>query len=383
MGLFNRKKAEVIRYKFITEAGNGFFSFNGNLYQSDIVRSCIRPFARAVGKLAPKHIRNDVTIDEPYMRMLLQEPNPLMSGQMFQAKMATILALNHNAFAFIQRDENGIPIGIYPIICHSAEAHFNDGNLHLDFQLLNGKSLRANYEDVIHLREDFFTNDIFGENSAKVLLPLMEVVVTMDQGVIKAIKNGAVIRWILKLKQQLRPEDIKRKQREFVESYMDVESDTAIGAAAVDSTMDATQVEPKDYVPNAAQTDRTLERIYSYFNTNKKIIQSSYNEDEWNAYYESVIEPTAIQLSNEYTRKLFTRRERGYGNRIVFDSCLLQYASMKTKVGLVQMVDRGALTPNEWRKVFNLSPLEGGDVPLLRKDTGVRGKEENKDGEED
>ena len=113
----------------------------------------------------------------------------------------------------------------------------------------------------------------------------------------------------------------------------------------------------------------TTERIYSFFNTNKKIVQSSYNEDEWISYYEARIEPDAMQMSNEYTRKLFTRRERGFGNQIIFEASSLQYASMKTKLNLMQMVDRGAMTPNEWRVIMNMTPLPGGDEPIRRLDT--------------
>lgn len=117
--------------------------------------------------------------------------------------------------------------------------------------------------------------------------------------------------------------------------------------------------------------DKTLQRIYSLLGTNEKIIQSKFTEDEWISYFEAKIEPIAIQLSNEYTRKIFSRRERGFGNKIIFEASNLQYASMNTKLQLVQMVDRGALTPNEWREVFNLAPIKGGDEPIRRLDTAV------------
>ena len=86
-------------------------------------------------------------------------------------------------------------------------------------------------------------------------------------------------------------------------------------------------------------------------------------------FKEAEIEPDEIQLGEEYTRKIFTRRERGHGNRIYFEAANLQYASMQTKLGLQAMVDRGALTPNEWRAVLNLAPLPGGDNPIRRLDT--------------
>ncbi len=115
----------------------------------------------------------------------------------------------------------------------------------------------------------------------------------------------------------------------------------------------------------------TMQRIYSFFNTNEKIVQSKYDENEWNSYYESEIEPLATQMSGEFTRKLFSRKERGFGNKIIFEASNLQYASMSTKLDLLQMVDRGAMTPNEWRKVMNMGPIEGGDKAIRRLDTAV------------
>lgn len=200
----------------------------------------------------------------------------------------------------------------------------------------------------------------------------MEVVSTTDQGIVKAITNSSVVRWLLKFTTSMRPEDIKSQTKDFVDSFLSVEN--GVGAAGVDAKADAKQIDPKDYVPNAAVIDRTTQRIYSFFNTNDKIVQSKYTEDEWNAYYESEIEPVAMQWSSEDTRKLFTRRERGFGNKIIYSANNLQYASMSTKLGLQAMVDRGAMTPNEWREVLNLPPVEDGDNPLRRLDTVAIGK---------
>lgn len=356
----------------ITERGNGFYSWNGKLYHSDIVRSCIRPRAKAMGKLVAKHIRigkNGIEVNpEPYMRFLLEEPNPFMSGQVLQEKIANQLSLNNNAFILIVRDEYGLPVELYPIPCSGVDAVYKNNELYLKFYFLNGNINTFPYTEIIHLRDDFCDNDIFGESPAKTLTSLMEIVNTTDQGIIKAIRNSGVVRWLLKYTQSLRPEDLKKNVEDFVNNYLSIESST-FGAAGVDAKADAIRIEPRDYVPNAAQIDRTTQRIYAFFNTNEKIVHSNYTEDEWISYYESRIEPDAIQMSNEYTRKLFTRRERGFGNQIIFEASSLQYASMKTKLNLMQMVDRGAMTPNEWRAIMNMAPLPGGDEPIRRLDT--------------
>ena len=356
----------------ITERGNGFYNWNGKLYQSDIVRACIRPKVKAVGKLLAKHIRNDgktiQTNPEAYMRFLLEEPNPYMSGQVLQEKVATQLALNNNAFILIIRDELGLPCELYPVPCTGVEAKYMQENLYLKFYLQNGRILEAPYSEVIHLRDDFYDNDIFGESPAEALVSLMNIVTTADQGIVKAIKNGNTIRWLLKYKVMLKPDDVKNRTDEFVKSFLSTENGNG-AAAGVDNGTEAQQIEPKDYVPNAAQTDRTVQRLYSFFNTNENIVQSKANEDEWNAYYELQIEPLALQMRNEYTRKLFTRKQRSFGNYITFDASNLQCASITTKLALQAMVDRGALTPNEWRDTFNLAPVDGGDKPLRRLDT--------------
>lgn len=373
--IFGKKQAPTTtRFEMINDNGGGFFSWHGDIYQSDIIRACIRPKAKAVGKLIAKHIRdngNEFKINpEPYIRFILEEPNPLMTGQMFQEKMAIQLELNHNAFAYIKRDDFGYATEIYPIPCTTVEvvegAH---GDIFLKFYFKNGKQMTIPYADVIHLRKDFNDNDFFGEHPGNALSQLMEIVTTTDQGIVKAIKNSAVVKWILKFKSVLKQEDIDNQVKNFVNNYLNIANDG--GAASSDPRYDLEQVKPEAFVPDSKQMQETVQRIYNFFNTNDKIIQSKYNEDEWNAYYESEIEPFAMQLAGEYTRKLFSRKERGFGNKIIFESSSLQYASMSTKMNLVQMVDRGSLTPNEWRAILSLGPIEGGDKPIRRLDTAL------------
>lgn len=380
MGFFRKREPtknekvgkEVL--KMVNMWGEHYYSWDGKLYNSDIVRSCIRPKVKAIGKLVGKHIRekdNDITVNpDANIRFLLSEPNPYMTGQQFQEKIANQLCLNNNAFILIVRDENGKPMQLYPIPCDTCETEYKNDVLYLKFHYRNGNIRTFLYDEIIHLRQDYNNHDIFGESPAEALKGMMEVIGTIDQGIIKAIKNSGIIRWLLTFNQSMRDEDIKKNVKNFVDNYLTVESETW-GAAGVDAKATATRVEPKDYVPNSMQTKETINRIYSFFNTNEKIVQSKWTEDEWNAYYEAEIEPFAIQLGDTYTVRLFSRKERGCGNKIVFEASNLQCASLNSKLALVAMVDRGAMVPNEWRAVLNLAPIEGGDQPIRRLDTQV------------
>lgn len=391
--LFHRKNSGVTvtpEYKLVTNYGNGFFGWNGKVYESDIIRSAIEVKATTIGKAVAKHIRSgagdSIAVNpDVYIQFLLSDPNPLMSGQMLQEKMITQLELNNNAFAFVQNDANGMPTAIWPIVANSVEAiQDNQGNLYLKFYMPNAQTYIFPYSQVIHLRKDFNKDEIFGESNGPTLAPLMEIVTTTDQGIVSAIKNSAAVRWLLKFNTAMRPEDIEKNTKAFVASYLQTQKDQdSIGAAGVDAKTDATQLQPTDFVPNAKQMDATVDRIYSIFHTNKAIVQSSYTENQWISYYESQIEPVIRQMSEQWTSRLFNRRQRSFGNSIVFESSDLSYASMQTKLSLVQLVDRAVMTPNELRGFFNLSPVPDGDKMLLRKDTGTVPSATDSDGAPD
>lgn len=380
MGLFRKReptkneKAHKEIIKMVNTWGEHYYTWDGKLYNSDIVRACLRPKVKAIGKLVGKHIRDSdeglKVNPEANIRFLLSEPNPYMTGQQFQEKVANQLSLNNNAFILVIRDENRKPMQLYPMPCDFCETVYKDDELYLRFQYRNGNVKVFPYTDIIHLRQDYNENDIFGSSPAPALKNMMEVIGTIDQGIIKAIKNSGIIRWLLTFTQSMRTEDIKKYVKEFVDNYLSVDSDTW-GAAGVDAKANAIRVEPKDYVPNALQTKETIQRIYSFFNTNENIVQSKWTEDEWNAYYEAEIEPIAIQMGQTYSVKLFTRKERAYGNQIVFEASNLQCASLRSKLELLAMVDRGAMTPNEWRATLNMAPIEGGNKPIRRLDTQV------------
>lgn len=390
MGIFNRKKNAAIAtgYKIITDQGEGFYSWNGNLYKSDVVRAAIRPKARAIGKTIGKHIRETVNEDgtktlqvnpEPYIRFLLEEPNPYMTGQMLQEKLAVQLELNNNAFAYIMRDENGYPMEIYPITTSSCKAFYDKQNeLYIQFVIKNRRTVNIRYTNIIHLRKDYNAHEIFGDSPAEALTELMEIVTTTDQGIVKAIKNSNIIKWLLKFNSNLKEKDLKKNVKAFNDMFLSIDSETG-GAAGTDGKFDAQQIEPKDYVPNALLTDRTIKRIYSFFNTNEKIVQGTYSENEWISYYEGSVEPDVMQLSNEYKRKIFSRRQRGCGNKIIFEAANLTFASMSTKLGLAKFVELGIFNPNEVREILNYAPREGGDEYVRRLDT----RPTSEDGKED
>ena len=378
--LTGRRREKNI-FKMMTATNESTFVYNGRVYESDLVRSCLRPYVKGMGKIVGKHIRETIQEDgtkkldvnpEVYMRFLLEEPNPYMTFQKLTEKMAINLKLNGNAFALIVRDDNGVPRELYPLPAAGVQTEWINGEtLGVRFYLHSGSSPIFPYSDLIHMRGDFYDHDILGDPIAPALVPLMECVGTIDKGIIDAVKNSSIVRWLLKINGGMRDEDIKSYAKTFAENYLSIENSATLGVAAVDAKAEAKQIEPKDYVPNASIIDRQRQRILEIFNTNDDILQSKDSGDVWNAYYEHEIEPDVRQWSDEFTRKLFTRRQRAFGNSIIFEAYNLTHASFNAKLALKDMVDRGSMSENEWRSVFNMAPKEDGDTFMRRLDTAV------------
>lgn len=388
--IFGRRPSQEQKVQTQLRMLNGyapvFTTFSGDAYDSDVVRSAVDAIARNAAKLKAKHVRRvGGRVQETgsdIERLLSIRPNPHMDAYTFLYKVVTQLYLQNNAFVFIDIDRVTRKVsGFYPVNAATTEFLEYQGEVYVQFHFFGGQKIVLPYEDIIHLRRFYYKNDLYGEPSDRALNPTLQLIRTTDEGIINAVKSSAFLRGILKFTQMLKPDDMKKQRDMFVKDYLDITNNG--GVAATDAKADYVPLNNEPKMVNAAQMKMIQDKVYNYFGVNEKIIQSSYTEDEWNAFYESTIEPLAIQMSLEFTSKLFTENERARGNEIIFEANRLQYASMTTKLNLMQMVDRGAMTPNEWRAAMNLAPIEGGDEPIRRLDTAPVNVQQVEGGEND
>jgi HK97 family phage portal protein len=345
-----------------------FTAFGSNAYSSDVVRATVHTIASNAAKLKPKHIRRlngQVTpLNSGLERLLTVRPNPHMNAYDFYYKVVTQLLMRNNAFILVQT--NGFEVtGFYPINASGVELLESNSEVYVKFSFMSGKTVTVPYSEIIHLRRFFNESDLFGESNHQALLPTLELIHTTNEGIINAVKQSAHLRGLLKFTQSMmKPEDIKRQRDEFVKDYMDVNNNG--GIAALDAKADYQPLNNDPKMVDGPQMELIESKVHKYFNVNKAIVTSDYNETQWNAFYEGVIEPIAIQMSLEFTSKLFSDRERGHGNEIIFEANRLQYASAATKINLINtLTPLGLLTLNEGREIFNLAPVEDGDKRLV------------------
>lgn len=361
------KTANYQRFKLMNGFTPTFSAFGNNAYSSDVVRSTIHAIATNAAKLKPKHVlRKNGKINNQYSlieKLLSIRPNPHMNAFDFYYKIVTQLYLRSNAFILIQYEGFNLK-GFYPINCSTAEMLENDDVLYIKFTFSSGKVLTVPYDQVVHLRRYFNRDDMFGDSIDTPLLPTLELINTTNQGIINAIKSSAFLRGLLNFTSTLRPEDLKAQKDAFVTDYMDVNNNG--GIAALDAKSDYIELKNEPKMVDSKQMDIIEKKVYKFFNVNEKIIMSNYTEDEWNAFYESIIEPLAIQMSLEFTSKLFTDGQKSHGNELIFEANRLQYASTATKLKVVEtLVDRGLMNKNEGREIFNMGPVPDGEQYIV------------------
>lgn len=357
-----------------------FFAFGNDIYKSSLVRSCIRPLAMMTSKAEIKC--SDASLE----RLMNNRPNMYMNGREFLQKVRTLYELRNNVFIYIDRDERAKVVGLYPVPYTELEALEYQSKLFVKFRFANSSAqpLTVAWEDLAVLRKDYYLSDICGDDNTP-LLQNLELINITNQGLSNAVRATANLRGILKsTKGMLSPEDVRKQKEAFVRDYLSLENEG--GIASIDATQEFTPISMSPIVTTYTQMKEFRENVYRYFGVNDNIVQGNLNPEQIESFCETKIIPFLVDLSQELTSKIFAGKALAYEcNWIILEINKLQFATTSTKLSMTALVDRGAMTPNEWRKLFGLDPVEGGDEMIRRLDTAtVKEKEEsNEDENED
>lgn len=369
MNLFNRifpdrKKARLERAE-LTGFTPTFTAWNGDAYANDIFRGGVDAIARNVAKLKGSHVLTFADHSRAegkcsINRLLQIEPNPYMSAYDMFYRLATHYFLHNNAFCVIQRSGTGQAVGLFPVRATQAE-FFSDeaGTLYVKLFFPNGSNYTFLYSDVVHLKRHFNNNDLLGDTN-DALGAALELAHTENEGIINGIKSGVSLRGILSVSQVLSASKLQEYKEAFVKDFLTLENSG--GVVATDQQSTYTPIESKPVIVDAPQMAATRTKIYNYLGISEAIVNSSYNDDQWAAFYESVVEPFALLMGLEFTRKLFSPREQAFGNSILFESGRLQFISNSNKINLLkEIMPMGLLTVNQALEVLNLPSVPDGD----------------------
>lgn len=363
LGIEKVQEQQMKNFEMLNGGYKSFSQFTGDAYQNDIYRSAVDSIARHIAKLSGKHIINNSKqpdTNSKINRLLQDRPNPYMSGYDFLYKVATQYFLYNNAFILVQKDSKGNLSGLYPLSPTNVEYVVDANNeVYLKFLFSNGDKVILHMNEVAVLRRHFNSNELLGDDNSAIMSAL-QLAHTQSEGMNEAIKNSAQIRGIVKYQQALSPSKLKEAKEEFMNNYFSMANNG--GVVPVDTSMEYTPLKVSDVQIDTSQIKVVKEKIYDYLGISEKIVNGTYDEDGWQAFFESIIEPFSIQLALELSDKVFSEREKAFNNRIVFESSKLQYASNKSKTNVIkELLPLGVLTVNQALDLLNLPNVEDGD----------------------
>lgn len=281
--------------------------------------------------------------------------------------MSTCLDIHNTVFLTPVYDALGEISGIFMPLPNRCELVQYAGVPYLRYEFSWGERAAIELENCGIMTKFQYDNDFFGESN-HALYPTLDLIKIQNQGIEEGIKNSASFKWVAKLSNFAKHEDLKNERIRFSEENFSKDAQGGGLLLFPNTYTDVKQVDVKPFIADATQMNAIKSNIFDYFQVNEDVLQSKAYGDEFAAFYETVVESFAIKFSECMTRMLFSYREQTQGNRVTAASNRIQYMSNADKLAVsAQMADRGLMTRNEIREIWNLPPLPddiGNQLPI-------------------
>lgn len=356
---------------------NGFApmytQFGTDIYASDVVQQALKCIVDEMKKLKPSHIRykdaDPVPIKTSTIQSVLDEPNALMTTSEFLEKVCWLLLMNYNAFIiptyYVWEDEKTKETrryyeNLYPI--NPSQVDFIEdpsGRLYVHFLFWNGYDTTIAYDDVIHIKYNYSISQYMGGNEMgqpnhEALLKTLELNHDLLQGVAKAMKASYAVNGVVKYNTLLDDGKTAQALAELETKLNNNES----GFLPLDLKADFTPLEHKSELVDEDTLKFIDEKILRNFGVPLAILTGDYTKEQYEAFYQKTLEPLIISISQAFTKKLFTRRERAFGNRIELYPKDLIFMTVTQTLNMIDILaPTGAMFENEKRVALGLRPL--------------------------
>lgn len=341
-------------FKTLTAYTPVFTTWGGQLYESELVRAAINARATHISKLK---VQVQGSAKPKLQTKLRTGPNEWQTWGQFLYRLSTILDVNNTAFIVPVMDDYLEVSGIFPVLPTQCQIMQYNGEPWLRYQFQSGQfaSIEMRYCGIMTKFQ--YEDDFFGSDNAA-LRPTMELITIQNQGIGEAVKSAATFRFLARLTNFAKPEDLAKESQRFTKENLQAGDG---GLLLFPSTYgDIQQIMSSPFVVDAEQMKLIQTNVYNYFGVNEDVLQNKAFGDAWAAFYEGAVEQFSIQFSDVATKMLFTERERASGSLLMATANRLQYMTNADKISYAkEMGDRGFIMIDEVREVFNLPPLPG------------------------
>lgn len=360
--IFKKNNVDTARksdgyFETLTAYKPHFTTWNGELYESALVRSAIDTRARNISKLKFEIIG---TANPKLQNRLKYRPNAWQTWSQFLYRTSTILDMHNNAVIVPVYNDNMEQIGIYTVLPKKCEIVEFRGEPWIRYTFINNEKAAERLDRVAILTRFQYRSDFFGEKN-NALDSTMELEHLNDEGIKEAVKNGATYRFMARVNNFSSTEDLKKERLRFTEANLKSEDSNGGILLFPNTYADIKQIDQSAYTVPEAERNEIRTNVYNYFGVNEDVLQSKAYGDAWSAFYESVIEPFAIQFSETVTAAAFTETEIQHGSYVMLTANRLQYMSTTEKLNVsAQLADRGIMNRDEIREIWNMPPIPNG-----------------------
>ena len=375
MGFFDRLRRKPPKTQKWAQTLNGyapvFSQFGTNIYASDVVQQAIKCIVDEMKKLNPVHIRyngNDPVPVNSDIQTVLNNPNPLMTTSEFLEKVMWLLLLNYNAFIlptyYMWEDERGIQkrkySGLYPL--KPTQVDFIEdasGRMYVKMRFENNFETTVPYDDLIHIKYNYSINEYMGGDASgqpdhTALLKTLELNDTLLRGIAKAMNSSYAVNGVVKYNTMLDDGKMEAALKELERKLNNSES----GFLPLDLKAEYTPLQHEIKLVDEETLKFIDEKILRNWGVPLSILTGDYTKSQYEAFYQKTLEPLIISISQAFTKKLFTDRERSFGNRIELYPKDLIFMTVEQTLEMVNLLSNtGSIYENEKRVAFGLRPL--------------------------
>lgn len=341
-----------------------FTTWGGGMYESELIRAVINARATHISKL---HVELIGAARPALQSKMKHAPNKFQTWSQFLYRASTILDIHNTLFICPVYDDYGEPSGVYTPLPHQCEIVQYNGVPYLRYDFGWGEKAAIELEYCGIMTKFQYKNDIMGENN-HALFPTMDLIHIQNQGIQEGVKSAATYRFMAQVSNFTKAEDLAKERRRFTEENFSKDAKGGGLLLFPNTYKDVKQIEVKPWIVDDKQMELIKSNVFEYFGVNEDVLENKAFGDAWAAFYEGAIEPWSIQFSEVMTKMLYTLREQTQGNQVMATSSRLQYMSNADKLAVsAQMADRGLMTRNEIREIWNLAPLPeplGSQLPV-------------------
>ena len=340
-----------------------FTDWKGQIYESELVRAAIDARARHISKL---NVEMKGTALPSLQSKMRQGPNQWHTWSQFLYRTSTILDVHNTAFIVPVFDASMIITGYYPVLPQRCEVVEYKGEPWLRYKFQNGDVAAVEMRKCAILTKFQYKDDFFGENNDS-LDDTMKLIDIQNQGIEEAVKNSASYRFLAQVNNFTKADDLKNERVRFSSENLTKDAEAGGLLLFPNTYQNIQQIKNSPYTVDADQMKLIDDNVDKYFGVNDKILRNEAKGDELDAFFNGAIEPFAIQFSEAMTKAMFSERERSQGSYLMANANRLQYMTTSEKVSMAQqMLDRGVMSINEARELFNYPTVEGGDIRTIR-----------------